>query len=309
MHPSRGGRSTDDTRPEARRRRLAGAPVALALGVALCAGAVLSVVLPVTAQGTSSDVTVVNDPTFGTILANGGGLALYTLNTDHSGQSTCNSTCLAVWPPLTVASGSSPTAGAGVPTGSLGTAVQSDGRTQVTYNGSPLYTFVGDTPGHTTGQGISGFYVVQVSSTSPTTTAPPPSTTVTNTPSTTVTTAAPGRTGTTTVPSTAPRAGAIATTSAAGTKASSGGSGASGGSGTSTGGGAGGGATAASGGSTPAPASAPGSLAFTGVGDWLKGTALAGMALALLGGLVLLFLSPAASRRAARPVPSETPGR
>ncbi|MDR3471857.1 MAG: hypothetical protein P4M09_09245, partial [Devosia sp.] len=38
--------------------------------------------------------------------------------------------------------------------------VRSDGTTQVTYNGWPLYTWPGDTkPGDTTGQGIGGFSV------------------------------------------------------------------------------------------------------------------------------------------------------
>ena len=35
---------------------------------------------------------------------------------------------------------------------------QADGR-QVTYNGHFLYTFVDDSPGHVTGQGVSDFFV------------------------------------------------------------------------------------------------------------------------------------------------------
>jgi len=40
----------------------------------------------------------------------------------------------------------------------LGTSTRDDGSTQVTYNGHPLYTFVGDTSsGQATGQGINAF--------------------------------------------------------------------------------------------------------------------------------------------------------
>jgi predicted lipoprotein with Yx(FWY)xxD motif len=46
-------------------------------------------------------------------------------------------------------------AGRGV-TGKLGTIKRSDGSTQATYNGHPLYTYVGDhTPGQATGNGLN----------------------------------------------------------------------------------------------------------------------------------------------------------
>jgi predicted lipoprotein with Yx(FWY)xxD motif len=47
--------------------------------------------------------------------------------------------------------------------GTLGTVQQPDGTDHVTYNGSPLYTFVQDSSGHVTGQGVAGFSVVKVS--------------------------------------------------------------------------------------------------------------------------------------------------
>ena len=48
--------------------------------------------------------------------------------------------------------------GAGVQASKLGTTKRSDGTSEVTYNGHPLYTYAGDTAaGQTTGQGINGF--------------------------------------------------------------------------------------------------------------------------------------------------------
>ncbi|HXW33124.1 MAG TPA: hypothetical protein VEJ87_00985 [Acidimicrobiales bacterium] len=93
----------------------------------------------------------------GLVLTNASGLTLYRLTTDH-GSSTCNGGCASTWPPLTVPSGTKITAVSGVG-GTFGTITRSDGTLQVTYNGAPLYTFVGDTkPGEANGQGISGIW-------------------------------------------------------------------------------------------------------------------------------------------------------
>ena len=114
------------------------------------------------ATAATATVQVATNATFSTILANSSGFALYTLNTDHDGQSTCHGACAAAWPPLNVPAGTVPTGGPGV-TGALGTAKQSNGTFQVTYNGSPLYTFVSDAaPGQVTGNGVTGFFVVAV---------------------------------------------------------------------------------------------------------------------------------------------------
>jgi predicted lipoprotein with Yx(FWY)xxD motif len=85
-------------------------------------------------------------------------MALYTLN---PGQ-TCTGTCAQAWPPLTVATGTTPTAGPGV-TGTLATQ-QTNGALVVTYNGAALYTFTSDSsPGQVTGNGVAGFSVAKVS--------------------------------------------------------------------------------------------------------------------------------------------------
>jgi predicted lipoprotein with Yx(FWY)xxD motif len=81
------------------------------------------------------------------------GMTLYVFASDvaNSGKSACNSGCATTWPPLTVASGITPSASAGA-SGKLGTITRDDGTTQVTYNGLPLHHYSGDSaPGDTNG--------------------------------------------------------------------------------------------------------------------------------------------------------------
>jgi len=85
-----------------------------------------------------------------TVLTNAQGLTLYWFAPDSATRSTCYGTCAAYWPPVT----GTPTVGPGV-TGTLATIKRSDGTTQVTYNGHPLYTYVGDTaPGQDFGNNL-----------------------------------------------------------------------------------------------------------------------------------------------------------
>jgi predicted lipoprotein with Yx(FWY)xxD motif len=86
-----------------------------------------------------------------TVLTNAQGLTLYWFAPDTSTRSTCYGTCAGYWPPVT----GTPSAGRGV-TGKLGTIKRSDGTTQITYNGHPLYTYVGDTaPGQAFGNNLN----------------------------------------------------------------------------------------------------------------------------------------------------------
>jgi predicted lipoprotein with Yx(FWY)xxD motif len=73
------------------------------------------------------------------VLTNAKGLTLYSFAPDTASTSKCYGSCAAYWPPVT----GKPAAGSGV-TGKLGTIKRTDGSTQVTYNGHPLYTYVGD---------------------------------------------------------------------------------------------------------------------------------------------------------------------
>jgi Secreted repeat of unknown function len=64
----------------------------------------------------------------------------YSFAPDTPSRSNCNGTCAGYWPPVT----GTPAAGPGV-TGKLGTIKRSDGATQATYDGHPLYTYIADT--------------------------------------------------------------------------------------------------------------------------------------------------------------------
>src|SRR5437764_7590299 len=92
----------------------------------------------------------------GKVLVNSTGQTLYLFQADKESASTCNGACASTWPP--VITNGAPIAGAGVASAKLGTTKRSDGATEVTYNGHPLYTFVGDSsPGQATGQGSPEF--------------------------------------------------------------------------------------------------------------------------------------------------------
>ena len=101
--------------------------------------------------------------TLGTYLTDGKGVTLYVYKLDHDGNpptSTCTGGCASIWPPFVVPAGAHVAAGAGV-SGKITTFTRSDGKTQVAYNGAPLYYYAGDNgPGQTNGQGIGGIWFV-----------------------------------------------------------------------------------------------------------------------------------------------------
>jgi predicted lipoprotein with Yx(FWY)xxD motif len=85
------------------------------------------------------------------ILTNAKGFTLYWFAPDTSTKSNCNGSCTSYWLPVPGPA----TAGAGV-TGKLATIKRSDGSTQATYDGHPLYTYVGDTaPGQANGNNLN----------------------------------------------------------------------------------------------------------------------------------------------------------
>ena len=92
----------------------------------------------------------------GRILVDSRGISLYDFPPDKGTTSVCYGACAALWPP--VLTHGKPLAGPGVRASLLGTTKRKDGKLEVTYNGHPLYYWVGDhKPGQTTGQGLNQF--------------------------------------------------------------------------------------------------------------------------------------------------------
>ncbi|HEX3980579.1 MAG TPA: hypothetical protein VHW93_05120 [Acidimicrobiales bacterium] len=90
-----------------------------------------------------------------TVLVNGTGYALYMFLPDHQRAVTCNITCVASWPPMTVSPGTRPQVGPTVKKSLVGTVAFTPGYRVATYNRWPLYTYEDDVkPGQVTGQGI-----------------------------------------------------------------------------------------------------------------------------------------------------------
>jgi predicted lipoprotein with Yx(FWY)xxD motif len=84
-----------------------------------------------------------------TVLTNAKGFALYTFAPDTATKSACNGACAKAWPPQ---------AASGTVKSPYATITRTDGSTQLTFNGHPLYTYIGDTaPGMASGNGINQF--------------------------------------------------------------------------------------------------------------------------------------------------------
>ena len=91
------------------------------------------------------------------MLVDSKGFTLYYFEKDKgSAKSACYGACASVWPPLTTSGAAKATGGAEA--SKLGTTERSDGTTQVTYAGWPLYTYTADTkPGEANGTDVKSF--------------------------------------------------------------------------------------------------------------------------------------------------------
>jgi predicted lipoprotein with Yx(FWY)xxD motif len=134
-----GGGSSSSAAPPATGAPAASAPAA----TSAAAGSGSTVITTVTASGV-------------TFLTDGSGKAVYLWMKDSTNSSACSGACVGAWPPVT-ATGTVTASGSAM-SSDLGTITRSDGTKQVTYNGHPLYYFVGDSaPGMAKGQGNPGF--------------------------------------------------------------------------------------------------------------------------------------------------------
>jgi predicted lipoprotein with Yx(FWY)xxD motif len=155
--PGRGGSGSAQriSRVPARLRILLALPAAAAAAAALAACGSAAASSP-SSSGNSSPAaaaaSTVKTATIAgvTVLTSSQGFTLYSFAPDTSTTSKCNGTCAQNWPPV-----KGPVTASGV-TGTFGAITRSDGSVQATFDGHPLYTFVGDTaPGQNKGNGLN----------------------------------------------------------------------------------------------------------------------------------------------------------
>lgn len=111
------------------------------------------------AEEMSTDLSTA-ETSLGTVVVDGDGMTAYYFSNDvkDSGTSACSGDCLAAWPPITTESDTPTVEGV---TGEVGTITGTDGSTQITIDGRPIYTFAQDTaPGDVNGQGVNDVWWV-----------------------------------------------------------------------------------------------------------------------------------------------------
>jgi predicted lipoprotein with Yx(FWY)xxD motif len=103
---------------------------------------------------TTAVISVGSAPDVGKVLVDSKGFTLYYFEKDQGGKSACYGSCAKVWPPYT----GTPKVEGGAMSSKLGTTKRSDGTTQVTYAGWPLYTYAADSkPGEDKGTDVKSF--------------------------------------------------------------------------------------------------------------------------------------------------------
>jgi len=106
--------------------------------------------------GTATSVTITTAGSdFGQVLFDGTGQAIYLFDKETTGVPDCYGDCAVAWPP--VLTSGSPVAGAGSMTDLLGTTPRTDGSTQVTYAGHPLYYYAHEGKNVVTCHNVSEF--------------------------------------------------------------------------------------------------------------------------------------------------------
>ena len=136
-------------------------PLASALLVAACGSVAASTSAPASsaaAAGSSTTGTVITTQagSAGAFLTTASGRTVYLWAKDGMNMSDCSGAGASAWPPVP-ATGTLTAAGS-AKASDLGTITRSDGTKQVTYDGHPLYYFVGDSAaGQTNGQGSDNF--------------------------------------------------------------------------------------------------------------------------------------------------------
>jgi predicted lipoprotein with Yx(FWY)xxD motif len=127
-----------------------------AVGLAIAALAAPS------ALAASGPVVVIHSGQLGNVLATAKGhLALYTWKQERDHKVHCVGACAQAWPPITVPKGTRVAMHVQGAMGLFGTIVRPDGRTQLTFDRQPVYTYHGDTATKILCNGVDGWFVVK----------------------------------------------------------------------------------------------------------------------------------------------------
>jgi predicted lipoprotein with Yx(FWY)xxD motif len=116
----------------------------------------------VTFPAVGTTVLIVMHSNLGWVMAKANGLVVYTFGKDSKGAPpTCTGSCAAVWAPVTGVPKAGP---ADTFPGTFGVVTGAGGKKVITYDGYPLYTFVGAPPLSTKGNGLEGaWHVIMLS--------------------------------------------------------------------------------------------------------------------------------------------------
>lgn len=92
----------------------------------------------------------------GPYLTDGSGRAVYLLEGEAEGQSTCYDECAQAWPPVVASQATAAAGASNVQSSLIGTILRTDGTTQLTYGGKALYYYREDQgAGETKGQDVT----------------------------------------------------------------------------------------------------------------------------------------------------------
>lgn len=134
--------------------------ISLAVVLALVAAATVVVV----ASGSDGGATAaakhpalnLRATSLGTVIVDGSGRTLYAFGHDLTNKSRCSGACASNWPPAK--SPAKASVGSGLAQAKLKLIRRSGGSRQLSYDGHPLYRFIGDSkPGEVNGENIVAF--------------------------------------------------------------------------------------------------------------------------------------------------------
>lgn len=110
-----------------------------------------------TSSAKHADVST-SDTSLGKIVVNGEGMTAYVFDKDkpNATSSSCLGPCADLWPAIETTSATPDVEGV---SGKIGTIAGTDGKTQITVDGMPIYAFSKDIkPGDANGQGVKGVW-------------------------------------------------------------------------------------------------------------------------------------------------------